>query len=264
MSDATLLYRILLNLVGNALRYTERGGVLVACRLIDGGQHARIEIWDTGIGIASEHTDEVFKEFFQVANAARDRNKGLGLGLNIVQRTCALLAHPLKVQSRVGVGSLFTVTVPCVEGVVNQKKGSVLAQEPITHDLLGMSVLVIEDDAMVRVALVGLLQSWGMLVSAAESVTEAQRHLASGLVPSLIISDYRLSESCNGMEAIAQLRSMLSTSVPACLISGDTDPTLIQTAQTAGLTLLHKPVRPAKLRSLIRHLVNDQNSQSLA
>jgi signal transduction histidine kinase/CheY-like chemotaxis protein len=264
MSDAALIYRILLNLVGNALRYTERGGVLVACRLIGGGQYARIEIWDTGVGIANEHKNDVFKEFFQVANAARDRNKGLGLGLNIVQRTCALLAHPLQVQSRFGIGSVFTVTLPCVAAVANQIAGSAQAQEPIVNDLQGMSVLVIEDDNLVRLALVDLLESWGMVVSSANGLSAAQCLLAEGFLPSLIISDYQLGETCNGIETIEQLRNGLSTFVPACLMSGDTDPSLIKAAHASGLTLLHKPVRPAKLRSLIRHLVNDHHSQSLA
>jgi signal transduction histidine kinase len=107
-SDATLLYRMLLNLVGNALRYTERGGVLVAARPVIGTELVQLQVWDTGIGIAPEHQTAVFSEFYQVANAARDRSKGLGLGLNIVQRTAALLDHPLTLVSRLGRGTCFS------------------------------------------------------------------------------------------------------------------------------------------------------------
>jgi signal transduction histidine kinase/ActR/RegA family two-component response regulator len=256
-SDPALLYRILLNLVGNALRYTEKGGVLVACRSADTGSQVRIEVWDSGLGIAPEHQEDVFKEFYQVDNPARQRSLGMGLGLSIVRRSCQLLMHPLALSSRLGVGTRFSVKLPRVTPGPDQVLTTV-ADVPEKSDGLLATVLVIEDDDMVRQALVGLLQSWGMTVAEASDLQSAQRLIEQGLVPGLIISDYRLSETLNGILVVARLRQQLACAVPACLISGDIDPALIQAAQQAQLTLLHKPVRPAKLRNLLRHLLADQ------
>lgn len=256
-SDPALLYRILLNLVGNALRYTEKGGVLVACRSAASGSQVGIEVWDSGLGIAPEHREDVFKEFYQVDNPARQRSLGMGLGLSIVRRSCQLLTHPLDLSSRLGVGTRFSVKVPRVTPGPDQALLAV-ADVPEKSEGLLASVLVIEDDDMVRQALVGLLQSWGMTVTEASDLQSAQRWIEQGLVPSLIISDYRLNGTLNGILVVARLRQQLCSAVPACLISGDIDPALIQAAQQAQLTLLHKPVRPAKLRNLLRHLLVDQ------
>jgi signal transduction histidine kinase len=255
-SDPALLYRILLNLVGNALRYTEKGGVLVACRPGASAQ-ARIEVWDSGLGIAPEHQEAVFKEFYQVDNPARQRLQGLGLGLNIVQRSCQLLTHPLQLSSRLGVGTRFRLTVPMMTPGATQTTAAV-ADAPEMQDWLQCMVLVIEDDDMVRQALVGLLQSWGLTVAEASDLKGAKNLIQCGVLPGLIISDYRLNDAINGIHVIAQLRQQLACPVPACLISGDTDPALIHAAQMAQLTMLHKPVRPAKLRNLLRHLLMDQ------
>lgn len=257
-SDPALLYRVLLNLVGNALRYTEKGGVLVACRAAGGrAAQARIEVWDSGLGIAPEHQEEVFKEFYQVDNPARQRSLGMGLGLSIVQRSCQLLTHPLALSSRLGVGTRFSVQVLKV-GAGPQPALAEAAETPQKPEVLQATVLVVEDDDMVRLALVGLLQSWGMTVSGASDLQSALGLIEQGLVPGLIISDYRLNETLNGIMVVARLRQQLACAVPACLISGDIDPALIQIAQQAQLTLLHKPVRPAKLRNLLRHLLMDQ------
>jgi CheY-like chemotaxis protein len=231
--------------------------VLVACRSADSGSQASIEVWDSGLGIAPEHQEDVFKEFYQVANPARQRTLGMGLGLSIVRRSCKLLTHPLALSSRLGVGTRFSVRVPRVVPGPEQDAAAA-ADLPEKSEGLLVTVLVIEDDDMVRQALVGLLQSWGMTVAEASDLQGAQGLIEHGLVPGLIISDYRLNETLNGILVVARLRQQLGSSVPACLISGDIDPALIQDAQQAGLTLLHKPVRPAKLRNLLRHLVADQ------
>jgi signal transduction histidine kinase/ActR/RegA family two-component response regulator len=253
-SDATLVYRILLNLVGNALRYTHRGGVLVACRTVDAGQNVQIQVWDTGIGIAMEHQQDVFKEFYQIGNAGRDRNKGLGLGLSIVQRTADLLGHPLGLTSRIGVGSRFTLTLPLTQALPDIDLGPSVNQASL-HDLKGVNVWVIEDDDMVMTALVGLLEDWGMRVQGARDLQAAGKLVEQGMAPDLILSDYRLQQDQNGIEVIQQLRLRLNRLVPACLMSGNTDADLMAAAQVAELTLLHKPVRPAKLRNLMRRLL---------
>lgn len=257
ISDATLLYRILLNLVGNALRYTEHGSVLVACRLVNSGQQVRIQVWDSGIGIAPEHQAHVFKEFYQVANPARDRNKGLGLGLSIVQRTAKLLNHPLTLSSHSGLGTRFDLTLPTTSPVTRTLEP--FGPERLEgEDLRGAEVLVIEDDALVRDALVGLLVGWGIQAHDASGLSDALRWINGGLKPDLILSDYRLQDEFNGIDVVKALRQQLGHAVPACLLSGDTDAVLMTQAREAGLILLHKPVRPAKLRSLMRRLLRGQ------
>jgi CheY-like chemotaxis protein len=252
-SDPVQLHRILLNLLTNALRYTSAGAVLLACRVKDGGRSAWIEVWDTGIGIAPEHQEAIFKEFYQVGNVERDRSQGLGLGLNIVQRTAALLQHKLQIWSRPGVGSRFSFEVPLAPtGAVVERRRPERPQHLV--DLANLVVLVIEDDALVRESLVGLIAAWRAVVVAAEGLSAALSYLEAGLVPDLIISDYRLRDGENGIATLQRLRKQAGRAVPACLISGDTDPALLLAVRQAGLTLLHKTVRPAKLRSLIERL----------
>jgi len=250
LSDAALVYRMLLNLTSNALRYTQRGRVLVSARLVDSGKQVLLQVWDSGIGIALEHQQRVFDEFYQVTGSAGDHARGLGLGLNIVQRTAQLLAHPLKLRSAAGCGTRFTLCLPRAASLPASA-----AESAAPDDLLQVVVLVIEDDDLVRAALLTLLEGWGMQVHQANGSQQALQQLHAGCQPALIISDYRLQETQNGIEVIALLRTQLAHTTPACLLSGDTDASLVQAAHRAGLTLLHKPVQPAKLRSLLRRLV---------
>jgi signal transduction histidine kinase len=253
-SDALLLQRMLFNLVVNAIRYTERGTVLVACRLQDGGNRVRIEVRDSGIGIPAEHHEDIFKEFYQLANRAGDRNFGLGLGLNIVQRSANLLGHPLGLHSQLGCGTRFTITL------AREQPDATLPQTPAQSppstpgDLTGMQVLLIEDNANARAAVRDLLQSWGCQVREAANRAEALRQMQDGGAPDVVVSDYHLGASETGLDCIAALRAQAGAELPACLMSGETHADFLQQVQDAGLPLLHKPVRPAKLRSLLRHL----------
>lgn len=254
MTDAVLIQRIVMNLAHNALRYTERGTVLIACRLVNGGKDVRLEVWDSGIGISPEHQTQIFKEFYQVGNSGRDRSYGLGLGLSIVERSAKLLGHPLALRSAAGCGTRISITLPCVAPV--QQPAPVVQTEvllPAESD--GQRVLVIEDDDFARDAMQELLHSWSYEVEAVSSIAQACAYLAQHGAPDIIVSDYRLGHGQNGLEAIAQLRRLAGRDVPACLMSGDTDAQLMQAATGAGLTLLHKPVRPAKLRSLLRRML---------
>lgn len=253
-SNPELLLRILLNLANNAVRYTEKGSILVACRPSSDGRHLRIEVRDSGIGIAAQHHEQVFHEFFQVDNPQRDRSKGMGIGLSIVERACRLLNHPVQMRSALGCGTRFTITVPLatVQQDPSVNDGAALGSP---YEFKGERVLLIEDDELGRLGLAGLLQSWGCEVVVADGAQTACELLAQGPLPDIIISDYRLGGGVNGLEAIARLRSLAAKPVAACLISGDTDSSLHLQAKAAGLTLLQKPVRPAKLRSLMRHLL---------
>lgn len=255
LSDATLVYRILLNLASNAVRYTAKGGLLVSARTSCQGQKLLLQVWDTGIGIAPAHHEQVFDEFYQVGNLARDRTKGLGLGLNIVQRTARLLGlPPVQLCSVPGKGSCFSLLLPIVAAPVPALAPS--APVPLMPDrLIGALILVIEDDAMVRSALIALLEGWHMQVMAARDEQQAVILINAGQKPTVIISDYRLEAGQDGISVVQRLRSRLEVAVPACLVSGDTGPDLMQAAQQAGMTLLHKPVRPAKLRALIGRML---------
>ena len=261
-SDPVLLQRILQNLVANAVRYTQQGSVLLACRPSgdgpDSGARVRIEVWDSGIGIAPEHQHQVFREFYQVGNAERDRTRGLGLGLNIVERTAHLLGHSFTLRSSLGQGTRFTLEVPLARADAAPPEP---VQAPAITRLNGLAVMVIEDDALAAEGLVGLLASWGCTVLAADGQQQALAHMAQSGVPDVIVSDYRLRGGDNGIAAIDALRVAAGHSIAACLMSGDTDQALITQARQAGLTLLHKPVRPAKLRSLLRSLTTHESLQ---
>jgi signal transduction histidine kinase len=254
MSDPVVLQQMVMNLAHNALRYTDRGTVLVCCRPVNEGRQVRIDVLDSGIGISVEHQAEIFREFYQVGNSGRDRAYGLGLGLNIVERSAQLLGHTVSLRSHVGYGTRFSILVP-LAGIPEQSRVIAPVGSPVVSNLDGLRVLVIEDDDFSRHAVQELLESWGCRVCAASTVTQAHTFLRDEPKLDVIVSDYRLGEGDNGLSAIASLRAQAGSDIPACLMSGDTDGGLMQAAKDAGLTLLHKPVRPAKLRSLLRHLV---------
>ncbi|GAB4119889.1 MAG: hypothetical protein Fur0026_10470 [Sideroxydans sp.] len=253
-SDPILLERILLNLLGNAIRYTpEHGTVLLACR--KRGNLLRIEIRDNGTGIAAQDQTKIFQEFVQLENAARERSKGLGLGLPIVERLCKLLQYPLTLRSALGVGTTFSVEVPLVQALPQ------LRAEPVRplvgtgdagQEFSGLKVLVVEDDDLVRKGTSGLLASWGCLVSTAENLVEV-RALCDGTFD-LVISDYRLPDG-NGLALFDCIQANCAVKPAFILISGDTSPEILQQVAAHGLHLLHKPVRPAKLRSLMSSLL---------
>ncbi|MEI7843434.1 MAG: ATP-binding protein [Gallionellaceae bacterium] len=240
-SDPMLVELILRNLVSNAIRYTERGGVLVACR--KNGEEALLEIWDTGIGIAPENQQLVFREFLQLANPERDRHKGLGLGLAIVQGLSRKLKLDLALSSTLGRGSVFRFSLPISSDILPAKK-----IEPMDSpkELGGMRVLVIDDDENVRNGMRILLNNWGAQCDVAESIDEAIE-LALSHSPDLVISDYRLREHRTGIETISTLRCLLGDSLPALLITGDIAPDRLREALNSGIPLLHKPVSPNKL-----------------
>src|SRR4029450_3478809 len=181
-SDFIFLERILFNLVSNAVRYTARGGVVVACR--KRGEQLRIEVWDTGPGIAEDQRQNIFSEFYRVGEPDRDQRAGLGLGLAIVDRLCTLLALPIELRSVVGRGSRFTIVVPQapVRTIVER---SVATRAPIgVSD--GKLVLVIDDDPRVLDGMRGLLQSWGCRVVSGNSAATVLDGLGA-CPPDLII-----------------------------------------------------------------------------
>jgi len=253
MSDAALLNRMVMNLVINAIRYTEHGTVLVACRPDAHGRGVRIEVWDSGIGIAPEHHEDIFKEFYQLGNRSGGNNFGMGLGLNIVQRSAELLGHRVTLRSQPGHGTRFSIALDAASAA--QVRAHTPADpQPLVGDVDGMQVVLIEDNDNVREAVRELLTSWGCKVHVAASLAEAQVHVQTQGAPDVILSDFHLGSAENGIDCILALRAQAQAQIPACIMSGDTHEDFLKAIKAAQLPLLHKPVRPAKLRSLLRHL----------
>ena len=248
-SDPVLLGRMLRNLLGNAIRYTERGEVNMSCREEPGNQLC-IRIADTGPGIPETHREDVFAEFFQLDNPERDRGKGLGLGLAIVRRISRLLDHPVEMRSEPGKGTEFAIRVP-----VGERAAVTDAAEsrPATDRLKGMRVLVVDNEVEILHAMRTLLEGWQCRFAGAESTRKALKLVEAGLRPDLIISDYRMPGEMNGCELVQRLRERLGEA-PALLISGDTGAEILRHAREAGLVLLAKPVRPAQLRLAMTRL----------
>jgi len=260
-SDFILLERILLNLVSNAVRYTERGGVVVGCRHRSG--RLRIDVCDSGIGIPEDQRRNIFGEFYQLDGGAKDRRGGLGLGLAIVDRLCGLLDHRIELTSSVGSGSRFSVLVP--SSPARTAQASLDVPRPLVDSERGKLVMVIEDNELVRIGMRGLLKSWGCLVVTAESEDAAMAKLAEhGRRPDLIISDYHLANGKIGFELIDRLRRACGAQIPAFLISGDTAPERLREASASGYYLLHKPILPITLRSVVSQLLKNQQGDVAA
>jgi len=253
VTDAQLLQRILLNLVSNAIRYTRTGGVLVACRRA--GRRARLEVWDTGVGIAPEHREEIFKEFVQLDDSERDRSKGLGLGLAIVERTARLLGQRLSVRSVPGRGSRFSLDVPIADAVTWAAAPAAAPSPADSFNVAHFTMLVVEDDLRARRALTDRLGSWDCIVVEAATAEVAQRLLAGGCRPDVIASDFRLPNHQTGVDLVARARATLGNDVAAFIISGDTQADTKAAAKAAGLPLLHKPVQAARLRRVLHLLL---------
>jgi two-component system, sensor histidine kinase len=253
-TDPVLLERILMNLISNGIRYTVEGGVVVGCRRTKGG--LRIEVWDSGKGIPAHRQKEIFQEFVQLNNPERDRNKGLGLGLAIVDRMARLLGTQVDIKSTEGKGSVFSIKIS--RGNAKRVIEKVDPVVPIRrHELTGALVVFIDDESTILEGMEVLLRDWGCEpVIAATGVGAVAALVQAGRPPDIIVSDYRLRDRENGIEVIEQIRAHFGMDIPGVLVSGDTGPELLREAKEKGLRILHKPVRPAKLRALIDHLVN--------
>jgi len=259
-TDPAMLERILRNLIGNALRYTDRGRVLVAGRRR--GTELRLEVWDTGCGIPKERIDEIFVEFQQLGNPQRDRTQGLGLGLAIVRRLARLLGHRLEVRSTPGRGSCFAIYLPPLPKHDRERSPEAPAPEQtLAGDTERLLVLVLDDDSIVREAMAELLRDWGYEILLAATLDEALA-VTDERPPDLLVVDYRLPGDVTGGDAIQALHARAERSIPALVITGDTAPDRLREATARGYPLLHKPVQPAKLRSTLRYLAQHRDAMS--
>lgn len=267
-SDPLLLERILVNLVSNAIRYSYPNGcVLIACRLRKG--FLRIEVRDNGVGISKSDQENIFREFYQLAQPHLDANKGLGLGLAIVDRLVKLLGHRIELRSRPARGSVFALEVPvdrrpasrAVAGTARDSSPDE-AQDAEPSTLHGKKFLVVDDDAPVLSGTADMLASWGCEVDTATSLAQVEQLLRKGTTWDFIVSDYQLENEVSGIDVIAMVRGHANRQIPCILISGDTSPALLKLASINGHQLLHKPVRPAKLRSLIIYALEKSGAAS--
>jgi len=253
-SDAGLLERVLRNLLANAVRYTITGRILAGARQVDGA--VRIEIWDTGVGIPSDQLDKIFEEFHQIADSNQSGQQGLGLGLAIVSRTASLLGHPVDVRSKPGRGSVFSITVPTVSPEDIAPGGCLGETMPVEPVMPRSRVLVIDDDDSVLTSMCDLLGSWSCTVDTARSPAEAEA-LVKKTPPDVIIADYRLGTGETGIQTLDDLRTRFALDVPGILITGDTAPDRLKEARTSGYHLLHKPLQPARLRTLLAYVMGN-------
>jgi signal transduction histidine kinase/CheY-like chemotaxis protein len=255
-ADPVLLERILRNLVSNAIRYTDDGGVLVSCRRRGG--KLLMQVWDSGIGITEATLPRIFDEFYQVQSQRpleAHQRKGLGLGLAIVARLAALMEAPIDVRSRVGHGTVFSFEVPPGKAHRALEPAATTPQRaPLGLTLQGRLILVVEDEAAVREGLVVLLKAWGASVADFDTITRLQAWLAASpaAAPDLLLVDYRLPQGHTGLDALAAVRAHWpGRTLPAIVITGSTIGGHETEAAEHDFHLLIKPVLPNKLRAMI-------------
>lgn len=253
-SDPQLLERILGNLIQNAIKYTERGGIVVVARTT--ATHFNIEVWDTGVGIRPTELPRVFDEFYQAGRGQRMRAQGLGMGLAIVKRLARLLGHSLTVVSQPGRGTMFRIGI--AQGALPEIQDATAAADTLPMPALHpRTVLIIDDEEPIREGLSLLLEEWGYQALTAGTVDEARSIVRTlDLPPDLILSDLHLSDGPDGIAAIEAVRRQCGCELPAILVTGDTSHEEMRRATDSGHPVLFKPVQARKLLNAMRGLVS--------
>jgi len=251
-SDIQIIDRILRNLISNAIRYTNHGRILIGCRRKTNS--VLISVYDSGIGIDNKDATIIFEEFHQLDNPGRDRSKGLGLGLSIVSRLSGLLNIKLSMQSIPAKGSVFSIELP-------RSSSSQITQPDIidltsSSELTGKTVVIIEDEEEIRMALKLLLNQWGCKVLELSLIKDVKERLHQEHRPDMILADYRLQNNETGVNVIHAIYNFYQDNkIPAVIITGDTAPDRIKEAKESGFLLLHKPVSGGKLRALLNSIL---------
>lgn len=249
-TDQTLLEQILRNYLSNAIRYTEKGEVRITCEAK--GESVVIQVIDTGIGIAEEDQQAIFEEFHQLSNPERDRSKGLGLGLAIVQRTAKLLGHAIEIESVPGIGSTFSITLE--QAVITEQAD--VADSQVESDIVPLNrvlLIVIDDELSIREGTRSLLELWACDVITATDQEEAVEKLRQqNRAPDGIIVDYRLRENRTGIEAINAIHAEYDINILALIMTGDIAVDRLREVNSSGFQVLHKPIAPAKMRAFLR------------
>lgn len=253
-TDIHLLARILRNFLSNAIRYTESGRVLLGCR-----RHAdcvSIEVWDTGIGIAEDKQDEIFQEFKRGDGQHLKQDRGLGLGLAIVDKITRILGHPVRVSSQMGKGSMFSVQVPLAQA--HELQIQPVAEVPSYHldHLSGVRVWVVDNDMAICLAMRTLLEGWGCLVTTGLSEEDLAEQVGSFQMPvDVLIVDYHLDNDINGVDVVVNINQQRATPIPTLMITANYSNELKQQMRALGHTLMHKPVKPMHLKTAMNHLL---------
>jgi two-component system CheB/CheR fusion protein len=250
-SDPRLLEQMIRNLLSNAVKHTERGKVLLGCRRR--GEKLRIEVWDTGTGIPEAQLQAIFAEFHQLDNPARERSRGFGLGLSIVQRIGNLLGHSVDVQSRPGKGSVFAVEVP----LGGEQPRLPPRRRPSTVQNTGRyaAILVIEEDPSVREMLALLFTSEGYRTAAAADGKQAMALARDTIKPDIIVAGYSLPNGMTGLQVIASVRDALGRELPAVILTDDISTDTMREITRRGCVQRNKPVGPEELTHLIQTLL---------
>lgn len=255
-TDGTLLHQSIMNLMHNALRYTKKGGVLIAVR--KRANEWMIEVWDTGVGVAIEDQDHIYSPFYRNEHAWRIDSAGHGLGLSVVARCCELMECQYGFSSRLGRGSRFWLRLPAVTGrlqsipIINELKHNVL---PFAHGALSGTCLVVDDDPQVTNAWESLLSSWGVTAQCVESGEQALAALNNGFVPQVIFCDQRLRAGESGFDILRELLTRCSPAIGA-MISGEFDSPELKQAENEGFLVLHKPLEPDQLYTVLSRWLN--------
>ncbi|GAA6154287.1 ATP-binding response regulator [Pseudoteredinibacter isoporae] len=244
-ADPLMLRRATENLYSNAIRYTASGEILIEAEM--DGDTVIIRFKDTGIGIAPEHLSKIFDDFHQVKNQERDFKSGMGLGLSIVKRICDSQSWSVQVSSEPLLGSCFTLQLPLGDA-------SSIERQVETVDffapLSGMTVLILDNEDLIRESLSSLVREWGAASYSANSLSEAQSLIADDALDlDLLIVDYRLEQDITGVDAMSALRDAGLVSFETIMLTGETSKDTLKRVAEADVTLLHKPIQAAKLRS---------------
>ncbi|MDJ0614555.1 MAG: hybrid sensor histidine kinase/response regulator [Rhizobiaceae bacterium] len=260
VSDRTMLRRILQNLVSNALRYTSKGGVLVSVESDEAAVH--IHVMDTGHGIPEEQHENIFEEFNRGALPSghlREANNGLGLGLSIVKRMARALNHSLIMRSKVNSGTRFSLTIEKgATDSVSKNQTQTRAMPVSMADLKDRKVLLIENDPAGITAMVNLLQSWHCDVRVSNTVETTISVLGdTDWIPDIVVADQHLDHGDLGTIAVQALHKLLGEPVPALIITADPTKSLEQKIRNMDMELMQKPVKPARLRALMTHMLSD-------
>ena len=253
-SDKGMLEAMLRNLLSNAVRYTDRGKVLLGCRRA--GDKIRIEVWDSGIGIAQDQLPHVFQEYYQGAQGAE--RGGFGLGLAIVRRMGEMLDHRIDARSTPGKGTVFLIEVPRGDSIHD---ASERAQRPRYESELPNVILVVEDETSVRSSLSRLLKARGVEAIAVATANDALARISRQEVrPDLLICDYNLRGSANGVDTVNALRAALAWNIPAIVITGDIRSEIVDRVAAHGISVL---IKPFLADELLQHITRLYRGSSL-
>ncbi|KKA09584.1 ATPase [Pseudomonas ogarae] len=257
-SDMQLLARILRNLLTNAIRYTPSGRVVLGCRRHR--QRVSIQVWDSGIGIAENRLEEIFQEFKRGDVQRPNQDRGLGLGLAIVEKIAGILGHRIQVRSWPGKGSMFSIDAP-LSATAPKPLPCLDMSEPMLERLRGARVWVLDNDAAICAGMRTLLEGWGCQVVTALSEQDLARQVDNYHAEAdLLIADYHLDNDQNGVDAVARINARRASPIPAMMITANYSNELKQQIRERGHTLMHKPVRPMKLKIAMSHLLGQTQS----